>query len=77
MSYGYALTPDKRLCDYNMEAQGDILADYFLVAFRNSQHIMNAIKYRRAPDVLSALEMTLTDFLSDPKSKQNLPKTTD
>ncbi|UUZ53048.1 hypothetical protein LP419_29235 [Massilia sp. H-1] len=29
LSYDYELAPDKHLSDFNMEAQGDLLADYF------------------------------------------------
>ena len=30
LSYEYVLATDKRLSDYNMGAQGDVLADYFV-----------------------------------------------
>ena len=33
VSYEYDLAQDKSLADYNMEAQGDLLADYFALKF--------------------------------------------
>lgn len=76
MTYGYTLAPDKKLCDYNMEAQGDILADYFLVAIKNAPKPTRNVNYRATPDMLAQLKNALADFLQDPKAKSNLPNTT-
>jgi len=59
MSYDYVLDEIRLFPDYNMEAQGDMLADYFLVAFRGSQSRMNNVRYRTVPDVGVQLERTL------------------
>lgn len=76
MTYDYTLAPDKKLCDYNMEAQGDILADYFLVAIKNAPKRTRNVNYRATPDMLAQLKNALADFLQDPKAKSNLPNTT-
>lgn len=76
MTYDYTLDPNKKLCDYNMEAQGDILADYFLAGFRNARARLRNENYQADPDVLSLLKQTLSDFLKNPKDAGNLPKTT-
>ena len=76
MTYDYTLAPDKKLCDYNMEAQGDILADYFLAGFRNARARLRNKNYQADPDVLSLLKQALSDFLKNPKDAGNLPKTT-
>ena len=76
MSYDYVLDQTRLFHDYNMEAQGDILADYFLVAFRDSQLIMNNARYRTTVGLIAQLEHTLSAFLSDRSSKDNLPRTT-
>lgn len=76
MSYDYTLAPDKKLCDYNMEAQGDIIADYFLAAFRNAIYALRNNNYRKDLTVLAQLQSTLVDFLTNPKDTGNLPNTT-
>lgn len=53
MSYDYLLDETRLFHDYNMEAQGDMLADYFLVTFRGSQSHMNNVRYRTTPDIAS------------------------
>lgn len=79
MSYDYTLSPDKKLRDFNMEAQGDILRDYFLVAFRGNTKDLSEKKYRYIPasETLSQLNLTLSDFTANPKDKKNLPNTTE
>jgi hypothetical protein len=71
LSYRYRLGPDKTLADFNMEAQGDLLADYF------------ALKYRAAPQVmrgrddayrLDLYERVLADFLRHPADRSHLPR---
>lgn len=76
MSYEYTLDEKKKFSDYNMEAQGDLIADYFLVTFRDSQSKMNAVQYRRTPDIQSLLQRALTNFLANPSDASNLPTTT-
>jgi len=73
LSYDYVLAPEARLCDYNMEAQGNILADYFLVKFRSAAFAMYEAGYRRDPNVIAKLELVLTQFLRNPSDEANLP----
>ena len=73
LSYDYTLAPEKRLSDYNMEAQGNIIADYFLLKFLGLQDQLSEKKYQKDPNALSLLESVLADFLKDPKNKANLP----
>lgn len=77
MSYAYALTTGKRLCDYNMEAQGNLLADYFLVKYRNSQQYLYESKYLYHPNVLPLYERALAHFVANPSDISNLPKVTE
>ncbi|MGH8053756.1 MAG: PAAR domain-containing protein [Stenotrophomonas sp.] len=76
MNYEYHLGGGKKLCDYNMEAQGDILADYFLVAHRAAQARARAFHYRLTARFADMLKTTISDFLLDPGSTSHLPKTT-
>ncbi|HFK2919539.1 TPA: PAAR domain-containing protein [Stenotrophomonas maltophilia] len=75
MSYDYILDESKRFHDYNMEAQGDMLADYFLVIFRSSQEKMNNRRYRATVGVSAQLERALSGFLADRSNEGNLPRT--
>ena len=77
MSYAYTLTAGRHLCDYNMEAQGNILADYFLVKFRNAQSEVYEARYARFPNALPLYENALGPFIADPKDASNLPKVTE
>ncbi|WP_426339184.1 Rhs element Vgr protein [Pseudoduganella sp. S-14] len=61
LSYDYELSPHLRLCDFNMEAQAEVLADYFVMG---CLHKLDAALYH---DVLR-------DFLRDPSSRANLPR---
>lgn len=64
LSYAYTLSDDKRLCDYNMEAQGDLLADYFVLKFAEPAG---------AEADIAAYETVLADFLADRSDRRNLP----
>lgn len=61
LSYDYEVSPERRLCDFNMEAQAEVLADYF------------AQVYLRKGDAGVYADM-LRDFLRDPASRANLPR---
>ncbi|WP_144240812.1 hypothetical protein [Dyella japonica] len=42
IAYQYQLSPESRLADYNMEQQGDIMADYYMICIeRNPQDAFN------------------------------------
>jgi hypothetical protein len=71
LSYRYQLAMDKTLADYNMEAQGDLLADYFVLKHLGSAAAMREPAYANAPDLF---EHVLSGFLLDPASRRNLPK---
>ena len=77
MSYAYTLAAGRQLCDYNMEAQGNILADYFLVKFRNAQNEVYEARYARYPNVLRLYESVLAPFIANPAETSNLPKVTE
>lgn len=69
LDYNYALDSIKRLGDFNMEAQGDVLADYWALKYQTKppvtmqpKHAKNFILY----------EQVLHDFLIDPKNHSNL-----
>lgn len=76
MTYDYELDETRKLHDYNMEAQGNIFADYFLAVFRGSSYMLNNRRYRSDPGIDSKLESVLSEFLKDRKSTSNLPRTT-
>jgi hypothetical protein len=40
LSYDYDLAPGKTLADFNMEAQGELLADYFALKHLSSSESM-------------------------------------
>jgi hypothetical protein len=71
LSYNYELGPGKTLADYNMEAQGDLLADYFAIKHLNSPRSMRQQRYSGS---LSLYEEILAGFLADPASVANLPR---
>lgn len=76
LAYGYTLAPGRRLADYNMEAQGNIIADYFALRFRGSEgrrHLYEH-RYRVRPDALALYEAVLADFLDDPANRSHLPR---
>lgn len=70
LSYGYELRADATLADYNMEAQGDLLADYFALSTMHKPHVMRQRQY--AHD-LNLYERVLAGFLSHPGDVANLP----
>jgi hypothetical protein len=63
LSYHYELREGALLSDYNMEAQGDLLADYFALKFM-----------RRHAHQLELYEHVLAGFLADPANRENLPR---
>jgi hypothetical protein len=72
LSYQYDLAEDKLFKDYNMEAQGDLIADYFVLKFLNDSDSMMAGQQRYANN-LPLYEKVLRDFLADPKNPENRP----
>lgn len=70
LSYRYTLAMDRTLSDYNMEAQGDLLADYFVLKHLGSAAAMREAAYANAP---ALFEQVLASFFADPSSCRNLP----
>jgi hypothetical protein len=71
LNYRYVLAMDKTLSDYNMEAQGDLLADYYVLRHLGSTAAMSQPAYANC---LALYEQVLAAFLADPGSRKNLPK---
>lgn len=71
LSYAYDLLPGKTLADFNMEAQGDLLVDYFVLKHLRLPRTMRNPRYA---DSLALFEGALADFLADPSSVGNLPR---
>ncbi|PWF40543.1 Rhs element Vgr protein [Massilia glaciei] len=71
LSYAYDLAPGKTLADYNMEAQGDVLADYFMLKHLGTSVSMRQPRYAGS---LPLYEQVLAGFLANPASVANLPR---
>lgn len=72
LDYEYELKPDKKLSDYNMEAQGDLLADYWALKFLNKPEVMS-MRFYQDRLWLPLYEQVLSRFLANPADKDNLP----
>ena len=70
LDYKYVLQKGKNLSSYNMESQGDLLADFYTLKYLNSPDDMNQSDYRYS---LKLYEEVLHDFFKNRKSKANLP----
>jgi hypothetical protein len=70
LSYRYELRAGATLADFNMEAQGELLADYFALRHLRAE-AMSQGRYR---DSLALFETVLAGFLRDPASPANLPR---
>jgi hypothetical protein len=70
--YASVLTPEKRLSDYGMEQQGDILADYYVITVLKDKRLVKNQAYKENLPLFE--NHILVDFLADPSSKENLPK---
>jgi len=73
----YELSEDNRLFDYGMEAQGNLLADYFWLK-KYGLHGINRLfeeKYRAELQntLLSLYAAVLVDFIKNPHDESNLP----
>jgi hypothetical protein len=71
LPYDYDLEPGKTLADFNMEAQGDLLADYFALKFMHKPGVM---RQRRYAGQLALYEEVLAGFHADPANVVNLPR---
>jgi len=71
LPYHYELREGATLADYNMEAQGDLLADYFALKFMHKPRVMRQRRYAHRLDLY---ERVLAGFLADPADPVNLPR---
>jgi len=75
--YRYELGADKRLSDYNMEQQANILADYFLIlkfgGFGSAHLFEHKYKFEGPDTLLPLYRAVLADFISNPRDDNNLP----
>jgi len=75
--YRYELNENKRLSDYNMEAQANLLSDYFLLlkfGELGSRYLFEPTYKNREQGVLLPLyKSVLSDFISNPHDENNLP----
>jgi hypothetical protein len=69
LSYRYELREGARLADYNMESQGELLADYFMLRHMGKPEAMSQQRYRHS---LPLYEAVLADFLREPANRANL-----
>ena len=75
LRYDYALAPGGRLCDHDMEAQAELIADWYALA-----HLGAPAALRRpcaadaAAETLARYEEALAGFLADPRCRANLPR---
>ena len=71
LDYNYTLEIGRRLSAYNMEAQGDVIADFFVLKHLGNARVMSQ---RQFADQLATYEAeTLVEFLANPASKTSLP----
>ena len=69
LRYSYELREGATLADYNMEAQGDLLADYFVLKFLRRP---DAMRQRQYGNGLALYERVLAGFLADPRDRASL-----
>jgi hypothetical protein len=69
LPYHYELREGATLADFNMEAQGDLLADYYALKYLGKPEVMRQPRYRHS---LGLYESVLEHFLQQPESRTNL-----
>jgi hypothetical protein len=71
LNYEYTLESGKKLSDYNMEAQGNVLSDYWA----HKVYGMKApvVWERKHKGDIALYEEVLKDFIANPADKRNLP----
>lgn len=70
LDYHYRLRPGAQLSDFNMEAQGDLLADYFVLRLLGRPDAMRWPDQAADPVLFDAV---LAGFIADPASRSHLP----
>jgi type VI secretion system secreted protein VgrG len=70
-AYKYELTASGTLSDYNMEQQGEIVSDYYMICIENlPDDVWDFANSKKSPGLLSS---TMGKLLANPASKENLP----
>ena len=78
MNYSYTLGVGQKLRDYNMEAQGNILADYYTLKVHGDKRALYETQYMFTTfDMLPTYEQTLSEFLGNPHDTRSLPQVTE
>ena len=72
LDYRYRLRAGATLADFNMEAQGDLLADYFVLKILGNP---GAMRWRDNAARIDLFEAVLGGFLAAPASHTHLPRT--
>ena len=72
LNYRCHLRTGPTLADFNMEAQGDLLADYFVLKILGNP---DTVRWRDNAARIDLFESVLGDFLATPASRANLPRT--
>lgn len=71
-AYEYSLSEGRRLSDYNMEQQGEIISDYYMICIElDLEGVWN---YKNKNNSPRAFEAVLSDFSYNPADKRNLPR---
>ncbi len=74
-AYKYLLADDRKFSDYNMEQQGEIVSDYYMICvLQKPNSVWNPSNSTKNPVLLAK---TIESLLLDPASKANFPQTTD
>ncbi len=71
LGYRYRLRAGATLADFNMEAQGDLLADYFVLKILGQP---GAMRWRDNGAGVALFESVLAGFLAAPASRAHLPR---
>jgi hypothetical protein len=71
LDYHYQLRPGATLADFNMEAQGDLLADYFVLRLRGRPA---AMRWRDQAVNSGLFDALMAPFRADPGAREHLPR---
>lgn len=71
LSYEYTLDPANSLCDYNMEAQGNLICDYFALTVLGMPELVHEPNH---VDDLALYAQVLGSFLANPADNACLPR---
>ena len=70
-AYEYTLARGRALSSYNMEQQGEIISDYYIICLLgDALSVWNMANSDKSPTLLIS---TLQNFLNDPADRTNLP----